>query len=151
MSYSILMLDIDFFKKINDTYGHDAGDDVLKNLASTLEETVRKSDIVARYGGEEFIIFLPKTSPKEAYMAAEHVREALENMETIVGGKNIPITVSIGVSDCQTFNLNMLIKQADEALYASKENGRNRTSLYQDLMNRKTRTTKQSCHESSAG
>ncbi len=137
MPYSILMLDIDFFKKINDTYGHDAGDKVLKKLARTLKETMRKSDIVARYGGEEFIVFLPKTTPKEAYTAAEHVREAVENMKTVINGKNIPITVSIGISDNQSFDLTLLIKQADEALYASKENGRNKTMSYEEIISKK--------------
>lgn len=137
MPYSLLMLDIDFFKKINDTYGHDAGDEVLKNLARVLKETVRKSDVVARHGGEEFIVFLPQTAPEEALIAAEHIRKAVENMETRTEEHTIPVTVSIGVSDCQTFNLNTLIKQADEALYDSKNKGRNRTTLYQDLINRK--------------
>ena len=132
-SYSVLMFDIDFFKKINDTYGHDSGDAVLKNLARVLKETLRKSDIIARYGGEEFIAFLPQTSPTEAVIAAEHVREAVAKMNTFVDGQNIRIAVSIGISDNQSFNLTTLIKQADGALYASKENGRNRTTLYSDL------------------
>ena len=135
--YSVLMLDIDFFKKVNDTYGHEIGDTVLKKLANLLKETLRRSDVVARYGGEEFIAFLPYTAPDAGYIAGEHVREAVEKMETVVDGKNIPITVSIGISDSQTFNLNTLIKQADDALYASKENGRNRTMLYKDAVSLK--------------
>ena len=106
---------------------------MLKNLARVLKETLRKSDIIARYGGEEFIAFLPQTSPTEAVIAAEHVREAVAKMNTFVGGQNIRIAVSIGISDNQSFNLTTLIKQADGALYASKENGRNRTTLYSDL------------------
>ena len=131
--YTVGMLDIDFFKKINDTYGHDAGDTVLKNLAKTLKETLRKADVVARYGGEEFVMFLSNTSPADARTAAEHVREAIADMETTVNGKVIPITVSIGLSDDQITNLAGLVRQADEALYASKANGRNQTTLYQDL------------------
>lgn len=136
-SYSVLMLDIDFFKKINDTYGHDAGDEVLKNLAVVLKETVRKSDVVARYGGEEFVAFLPQTTPAEALIAAEHIREAVEKMKTQADDRIISATVSIGISDHQSFDLNVLIKQADEALYDSKKSGRNRVTLYQDVVLKK--------------
>ena len=136
-SYSVLMLDIDFFKSVNDTYGHDAGDEVLKKLALVLKDTVRKSDVVARYGGEEFVAFFPQTTPSEALIAAEHIREAIEEMEIQTKEHVISVTVSIGISDCRSFNLNALIKQADEALYNSKENGRNRTTLYQDVISKK--------------
>lgn len=131
--FSIAMLDIDFFKKVNDTYGHDAGDAVLKNLAKTLVTVLRKSDIIARFGGEEFVVFFAQTPPEGALIAAEHVREAVEKMNTIVDKASVPITISIGISDSRTTNLNTLIKQADEALYYSKEQGRNRTTLYSAL------------------
>ena len=129
-SYAVGMLDIDFFKKVNDTYGHEAGDKVLKNLADTIKKTLRQSDIVARYGGEEIVIFFVHTPPSESYVAAEHVRKAVAEMNTVVDGQSIPVTVSIGISDCQNMDLEALIKQADEALYYSKENGRNCTTLY---------------------
>ena len=128
--YAVGMLDIDFFKKVNDTYGHEAGDKVLKNLADTIKKTLRQSDIVARYGGEEIVIFFVHTPPSECYVAAEHIRKAVGEMNTVVDGQSIPITVSIGISDCQNMDLDSLIKQADEGLYYSKENGRNCTTLY---------------------
>ena len=133
MPYSIAMLDIDFFKKVNDTYGHESGDAVLKKLADILKETLRKSDVIARYGGEEFVIFLANTTPEDAEIAIEHVRDNVEKADPVVDGKTIHFTVSAGISDAQTGTLNALIKHADEALYASKENGRNQITLYRDL------------------
>ena len=142
--YSIAMMDIDFFKKVNDTYGHDAGDAVLKNLAQTLQKTLRKSDVIARYGGEEFVIFFAQTAPPEASIAAEHIREAVSQMKTVMGDTEIPITVSIGISDNEIAELPVLIKQADEALYASKENGRNRVTLYRNLPEHNVQTSTES-------
>ncbi|MBR6412566.1 MAG: sensor domain-containing diguanylate cyclase [Alphaproteobacteria bacterium] len=133
--YSVGMIDIDFFKKVNDTYGHEAGDAVLKGLADVLKKTLRKSDVVARYGGEEFVIFFSNTPPEGSKIGMEHVREAVEKMEISADGQVIHISVSGGISDSQSGNLNTLIKHADEALYASKENGRNQVTLYQDLRN----------------
>jgi len=131
--YAVGMLDIDFFKKINDTYGHEAGDIVLKELAEVLKKTLRKSDVIARYGGEEFVIFFSNTPPEDSKIGMEHVRVAVENMNPIVDGQVIHVAVSGGISDSQSLNLSTLIKHADEALYASKENGRNQVTLYQDL------------------
>ena len=128
------MLDIDKFKNVNDTYGHDIGDEVLKQLAQTMKDTFRKTDIVARFGGEEFIVFLSMTSPEKAFIAAEHIRKAVEKLKIKSKGELIPITISVGVSDCQSTNLDILIKQADEALYHSKENGRNQTTLYAEMI-----------------
>ena len=133
-SYTLLMIDIDKFKNVNDTYGHDVGDIVLKKLAQTMKDTFRKTDILARYGGEEFIVFLSMTSPQKAFIAAEHIRKAVEKLKIKNEESLIPITVSIGVSDCQSTNLEFLIKQADEALYHSKENGRNQTTLYAEMV-----------------
>jgi len=133
MPYAIAMLDIDFFKKVNDTYGHESGDIVLKKMADILKGTLRKSDVVARYGGEEFVIFLTNTPPEEAEIAIEHVRSTIEKADPVVDDKVIHFTVSAGISDAQTGTLNALIKHADEALYASKENGRNQITLYQNL------------------
>ena len=133
LPYSIAMLDIDFFKKVNDTYGHEAGDIVLKKLADILKDTLRKSDVIARYGGEEFVVFLANTTPSDAEIAIEHVRDNVEKADPIVDGKTIHFTVSAGISDDQAGTLNTLIKHADEALYASKENGRNQITQYCDL------------------
>ncbi len=131
--YSAAMIDIDFFKKVNDTYGHEAGDIVLKKLSETLKATLRKSDIIARFGGEEFVIFFSQTSPSGGYSASEHVRSAVEKMTVIVDEQQIPITVSIGVSGGQASDLNLLIKQADEALYYSKQSGRNQVTRYDSI------------------
>ncbi len=140
--FTIGMVDIDFFKKVNDTYGHEAGDRVLQNLANTMKDTLRKSDVVARYGGEEFVIFFAQSNQDEARIAAEHVREAAACMSTVIDGKVIPITISIGISDCKPIGLEALIKQADDSLYASKKNGRNRVTLFSEIATPKTEETK---------
>ncbi|MBQ3695994.1 MAG: diguanylate cyclase [Alphaproteobacteria bacterium] len=129
-SYCALMLDIDHFKNINDTYGHDAGDIVLKHLADILKKTLRKSDIVARWGGEEFIVFLQNTPPKNGIEPAEKLRKAVEETAVKVGDKIIRFTISLGVSLSQTPDVALIQKEADLALYHSKENGRNQTTLY---------------------
>ncbi|WP_457560715.1 GGDEF domain-containing protein [Caminibacter sp.] len=113
------MLEIDFFKKLNDTYGHKFGDEILKYFASVIKENVRKSDIVVRYGGEEFLIFMPNTSKKEAFIALLKIVKAIEPY------KNVKITFSAGVADeCET--LAEMIKIADNRLYKAKEEGRHR-------------------------
>lgn len=140
--YSLVMLDIDHFKQVNDTYGHDAGDAVLTHLADTLKTSMRKSDIIARHGGEEFVIFLPQTPPDQGKNAAEHLRRAVERLEIEVAGKQIPITISLGISSGTETNLEALIKEADMALYYAKENGRNQTACYDDLNVEQTRKEK---------
>ncbi len=129
---SLIMLDIDHFKRINDTYGHDIGDVVLKFLASILKNNVRASDIIARWGGEEFIILLPKTELKQAYKVAEKIRKIVE-MSTIKlpDGERLNFTISLGVSSFGGYeDLEELIKKADIALYEAKRKGRNRTEVY---------------------
>lgn len=128
--YCVTMLDIDHFKKVNDTYGHDAGDEVLKHLSMVLKSSLRESDILARYGGEEFVIFLPHTSPTEAWRVAERIRESVEQARIQTAVKPLNITVSIGLSSSQNPDLNAQIKEADTALYISKTTGRNKTTLY---------------------
>lgn len=129
-----IMSDIDFFKKVNDTYGHAVGDCVLKNVAKTIKKELRESDIASRYGGEEFIFLLPQTNLDEALVVANRLRSAVEkkkiNIEeyNIKDVKEISVTVSIGVSefDKTQKDCEMLYKKADEALYQAKESGRNR-------------------------
>jgi diguanylate cyclase (GGDEF)-like protein len=121
--YSILFMDIDHFKKVNDTYGHDIGDEVLKLLASILLQHTRKYDITARWGGEEFIILLPNTSEEKAKKVAEKIRTIIENTKT---NKLPQFTVSIGVVSSATLPLDTVIQLADEALYEAKESGRNK-------------------------
>lgn len=132
---SILMVDIDFFKRLNDAYGHRAGDDILKKIASRLTENARSIDFVARYGGEEFVIILPETPAEGAALSAERLRGAIEYPPIKVAEEDAPLTVSIGVA---TFPKDAsyredLIEKADRALYAAKDAGRNRVFSYKDL------------------
>jgi two-component system cell cycle response regulator len=130
--FSILMLDVDRFKSFNDTYGHPAGDALLKRLANTLRKCVRDVDMVARYGGEEFLVMLPETPAADAAMVAERIRASTEaDRFTPDGGSAaLNVTVSIGSAafpdDAKTPDT--LIEAADQALYRSKESGRNRVT-----------------------
>lgn len=132
-SFSIILLDIDHFKNVNDTFGHSVGDEVLKYLASQMKEGTREQDICCRYGGEEFIILLPDTSVQQAYDIAEWFRIKI--------GKNVsptgkPITFSAGVASFpETQNVTTLIEAADEALYRAKRTGRNRVVIAKQLNN----------------
>lgn len=124
---SVLSIDIDFFKRINDTYGHDVGDMVLQALARTLAERARDSDVLARFGGEEFVLLLPDTDAQGAKHMAEHLRQSIADLHLAPVGH---ITVSIGVSslylDQARDSLNEMIKRSDAALYAAKNSGRNK-------------------------
>lgn len=129
---SLLMIDIDFFKRINDSYGHLAGDFVLGKLSEILFSMTRHEDIVARYGGEEFVAILPGTDEEGAMICAERIRNKIANTPLLFEDSEIKITVSIGVA---TFNDENpfkteedFIKAADKCLYYSKEHGRNRTT-----------------------
>lgn len=131
-----IMSDIDFFKKVNDTYGHAVGDCVLKNVAKTIKKELRESDIASRYGGEEFVFLLPQTKLDEAIIVANRLKEAVENKKInieeykIKDIKEISVTVSIGVSEYKNEkDYEMLYKKADEALYTAKETGRNRVII----------------------
>ncbi len=122
------MIDLDFFKQINDTHGHQAGDFVLVTIVNNIKQFLRKEDILARYGGEEFCLLLCNTNLSQAATVAEKIRENIENSPVIYADKKIPITISIGIkmfddeiTDCDTF-----IEKADHKLYSAKENGRNR-------------------------
>ena len=131
---SMLMLDIDHFKRVNDTYGHVAGDRILEGLARVLEQTVRQGDRVCRYGGEEIGVILPETDMQTAVNAAERLRAAAEQaVFKDDSGQEIKITVSIGVAALpeQAATLPELVNMADAALYAAKEGGRNRVCLYE--------------------
>lgn len=126
---SIIMIDIDDFKNINDTYGHQVGDDVIVSIANTLMLIQRKSDIVCRYGGEEFVILLPNTSLENAKKVAENARKKVESicMKDLVN-RDIQLTISLGVSSvniAEEFILEMGLKRADDALYHAKKLGKN--------------------------
>lgn len=130
-SLSILMLDIDFFKKINDTYGHAAGDIVLEAVAKIIKSCTRNVDTAARYGGEEFVVMLNNTPPSAALAVAERIRKLVEDKIILYDGQNIKVTISLGVS---SYNFDLepaksIVERADKALYESKQNGRNRVTL----------------------
>ena len=127
---SVIMLDVDHFKRFNDTYGHRVGDEVLKLVAQAMQTSLRPNDMVARYGGEEFVILLPKTRMKHCMQVAERLRKKVENTPLTADDKKIPgVTISLGVAHWQPdVSLEDLIAQADAALYRAKEDGRNRIS-----------------------
>ena len=131
-SFSVIMLDIDKFKNINDTYGHGVGDDVIKILSKILLETTRKSDIVSRFGGEEFALLLPFTDKDSAFIIAEKIRSTVQNKKIIINdGKIIQFTISLGVDLILNTdeNIELSLNRADKALYIAKESGRNKVII----------------------
>ncbi|HTB22254.1 MAG TPA: diguanylate cyclase [bacterium] len=129
---SLLMLDIDHFKKFNDTHGHQAGNHALQHLARVVGDTVRDTDSVARYGGEEFAFILPETSKRLAFELAERVRANVESSPVVLQGHHHKITVSLGLATIprDAFSWQALVEAADQALYQSKQSGRNRVTLF---------------------
>lgn len=136
VSLAILLLDLDYFKVVNDTYGHDAGDTVLKALSGVLKQSVRASDMVIRFGGEEFLIVLQETTVEGAEKVAENIRRAVEQLKIQVAGAVLQKTISIGLAmfpeDSETFW--QTVKFADVALYRAKEAGRNRVVRFEAEM-----------------
>ena len=130
LDVSLLMLDIDKFKNVNDTYGHQVGDEVIVLFAQTIQKMTRMSDVLCRWGGEEFVVLLPKTHREGALVIAEKIREAVASLRiNIEGSSALKFTVSIGVSQMNFLNdesLESTIQRADKALYRAKESGRNR-------------------------
>lgn len=127
---SLILFDIDFFKKLNDGFGHQAGDYVLKSLAAIVAKALRTEDIFARYGGEEFGIILRDTDGERAFLICERIRRGIENFQFTYEGKRLPVTISMGVATLEKENYpnpKSLVKAADEFLYAAKHKGRNRT------------------------
>ena len=128
--YAVAMLDIDHFKQINDTYGHDGGDKALKTLAKKLIDETKKGDLVARFGGEEFCIVLKNVSNEEAVKFFVNLRASIANCKVRLKKEQIKFTVSIGVAFSRSdYRLDELLELADEALYRAKENGRNRVEI----------------------
>lgn len=128
---SVIIFDVDHFKHVNDTYGHQAGDNVLTSLAQISKDTIRSCDIIARYGGEEFIILLPNTGKNGSKVIAEDLRKAVQDMSFDSSTYHIKVTISLGIAsicDVKNANLDKLIKHADDALYHAKHNGRNQVS-----------------------
>lgn len=123
---SLAIIDIDFFKKINDTYGHLCGDYVLKEIAFLMNQNFRQTDEIFRYGGEEFVVILTETSEKTACVPLERLRKKIENHKFVFNNENLKVTVSIGVCSNNDFeNAFDMFAQADKALYFAKNSGRN--------------------------
>ncbi len=130
---SIIILDIDKFKNINDTYGHSVGDKVIISLANNLEANIRESDVVARFGGEEFVILLNNTNLENSVIIAEKIRKKIEEIEIIDGENILKFTASFGVAkyddELDAEKIEYTITRADDALYLAKENGRNQVMV----------------------
>lgn len=138
-SFGILMMDLDHFKRVNDSLGHAAGDQVLKTVAETIRRSIRLTDLPCRFGGEEFVILLPHVTPAGLKQAAEKIRQAVEECEIKAGNETVRITISVGASIFPSLSplpdttTNLLLHQSDRALYYAKYHGRNQSVLYDDL------------------
>jgi diguanylate cyclase (GGDEF)-like protein len=128
---SIVIIDIDHFKTINDTYGHAAGDEVLKGIATCLIQSVRKNDFLFRYGGEEFVIIIPTISYEQAMQRMETCRQEIQDMQRNYEGAELSVTISAGIAvySLHGTTQDSLLMAADKALYYSKEHGRNQITL----------------------
>jgi len=126
--FSLIVCDIDFFKKVNDTYGHQCGDLILKNVSAKIASALRKTDCLGRYGGEEFCCILPETGLEQALLVAERIREMIQSMESLYEEQTVKVTISLGVArlDEVMTSEKELFSRADEALYEAKRTGRNR-------------------------
>ncbi|MBT8343668.1 MAG: diguanylate cyclase [Sulfurovum sp.] len=129
LNLTLFLLDLDHFKKVNDTYGHQAGDQLLKRFVETIESILNKSDIFSRIGGEEFAILLSQTNSDDAYILAERIRKEIENDFITCEGKDIFVTTSIGISENRETDIEFenIFSRADMALYRAKHEGRNKT------------------------
>jgi diguanylate cyclase (GGDEF)-like protein len=126
---SAIMIDIDYFKRVNDSFGHETGDHVIQLVASMIERLCRESDVVARTGGKEFLIILADTDSASARILAERVRQAVGERPLVVDQHRIPVTISLGVASASgEFNLDELSQEADQAMYLAKRGGRNRVA-----------------------
>ncbi|WP_017939343.1 GGDEF domain-containing protein [Zestomonas thermotolerans] len=127
---SLLMLDLDHFKRINDTHGHGVGDEVLRSVAGALKRQLRNVDMVFRFGGEEFLVLLSNTSREAAALVGERLRHAVENLQCAVEGKPLQLSISLGCATLQPGeSARSLLRRADDALYVAKREGRNRLSM----------------------
>ena len=129
---TMLMFDIDHFKKVNDTFGHQAGDEVIRQTSRTLRRTIRKTDIAGRYGGEEFGVILVDTDSENALILAERLRHRIEELNTTYEKQKIRFTISLGLAqlDETVSDYKQWLERADQSLYFSKEHGRNQTTVY---------------------
>jgi len=128
--FSLILMDLDYFKKINDRYGHLAGDEVLIKFAQGVDGMKRINDVFARWGGEEFVLLLPETPAREAYIFAQRIREEVSMRDFPVTGETVRITTSMGIAQAnEDASLDGLVKRADDALYKAKEGGRDRIEM----------------------
>jgi diguanylate cyclase (GGDEF) domain len=127
---SVAMFDIDFFKRVNDTWGHAAGDFVIKSVADILSANLRKADVLARFGGEEFCLILHCKEPGDAYTVVDKLRLMIELHAFVFEGRKIDVTISAGLTSHLGDSLEEMVKKADEMLYRAKDAGRNRTEEY---------------------
>lgn len=133
-SYALVLIDLDHFKRINDQYGHDKGDETLIQVSQVLSQIIRDSDVVGRFGGEEFILILNHSSLEQAQIIAERCRHAIQQLHLCSdSGQIIPVTASFGIAlSSHSLNSQQLLSQADKALYAAKASGRNQVKCYQE-------------------
>ncbi|BHH85937.1 sensor domain-containing diguanylate cyclase [Desulforhopalus sp. 52FAK] len=130
VSFGVLLMDIDHFKSVNDNYGHDVGDDVLKCVANTLVATSRPFDLYGRWGGEEFLAIIRNVNNTELEIVADRVRAMVENSYVMLNGKKLSVTISIGATSIRPKDdVKKILKRADTLLYKSKANGRNRVTI----------------------
>jgi diguanylate cyclase (GGDEF)-like protein len=127
----LMLVDIDFFKQVNDEHGHLAGDDVLRRISATLRAGIRPSDVLARYGGEEFVVLLYGAGPKQTEDVAERLRADVANLENLPGGTRLTASFGVAVSQPED-SVSSLVVRADEALYRSKRDGRNRVHVHSE-------------------
>ena len=130
---TLCLIDIDYFKNVNDTYGHKVGDDVLCSIAALIKKMFRKSDYVFRYGGEEFMIILPETNVNNAFIPIERLRKEIEKFEFQANTQKFNVTASFGLADncVDAITFEQLIKNTDIALYKAKNSGRNKVVIYE--------------------
>lgn len=132
---SLIIMDCDYFKSINDEFGHAAGDEVLTAVGNAVSRSVNITDTVCRFGGEEFCVLLPNTTMVQAYMAAERIRDNVRRISFVFAGKKLSITISCGVSHSSIDDRKTdkaLLSEADSALYRAKQSGRNQTQIYME-------------------
>jgi diguanylate cyclase (GGDEF)-like protein len=138
---SVVILDIDFFKQFNDTYGHRCGDFVLQYIARFLDDRIRRGDVLCRYGGEEFVIFMPNAPLEAAYQRAENLRNKLANAFIEYEGLHLKTSFSAGVAGFPTHGStsDAILNAADKALYQAKDSGRNRVILNESAVSQEAK------------
>ena len=130
---SLIMIDIDYFKQINDIHGDNIGDIVLKNITALIENNIRKEDVFGLVSGEEFALVIPQADVKIAHAIAENLRQKIDENEVTVGDKLLNITCSFGIASGAEGNIDKVYANAEDALYLAKNNGRNRVEIHEDL------------------